>query len=252
MRKLLAMAVVLIILGITLLYKSDQGTGNTARKLELESIRGDVVELQGKSMYYKNKYGSYPVHSDDVYSLSDGEVVRAIKVFERFFFNKETGMADKDYIRENIKLINVGELKDKGITYELSSKKTRYFLDTKTGKVLTPELMEEDPDYADEVTDTGEYRVIETIIIKDDLGNKMLPVHGSFKSGSSMYFYGGGAMKLARRDELTGQIINLDSETEGLSGVDSILYLQPSTGKCAVEVGGEVEGEVKIIRIKIQ
>lgn len=247
MKKGFIIGMTVVIMFIVLLHKNDSGTTHTAKQVQLESIRGDVVELQGKSMFYHNKYGEYPINHDDVYSLSDAEVIKSLKTFEKFFTSKE-GTPDRDYIRENVKLVNVGELKNKGITYSLANKKTRYFLDTKTGKILVADLMEDDTEYAKEATDKGEYRVIETIVIEDGVGNEMKPVHGSFKSGTSIYFYGGGSMRLARRDEVSKQIYNLDNQVEGVSELNSILYVQPSTGKCAVEK----DGEVQIIQLNLR
>jgi hypothetical protein len=213
--------IIFILLAVTavsiILFSSDGGATDVATEMGIESIRGDVVEIAGKGMYYKNKYGDYPVYMDDIYDMSDSEVHKSIATFERFF--------DKTYLEKNVKLVNDEELKSKGITYELASKSTKYFIDIKTGEVLVADLFDIDSDYADEMSSTG-FKVIETVIIEDGYGNSMTPINGSFDSGSNVYFYGGGSMKLARRDEISKEITNLDSSTSGLSDVIQVLYVQ--------------------------
>ena len=139
--------VIIIMLGIiaisVMLFQNDGGSGQVADQMNLETIRGDIVELQGKGMYYKNKYGIYPAHNDDVYNMEDGGVVTSISSLEKYF--------DKAYIENNIKLVNDKELKSKGITYELANKNTRYFYDITTGVVISPDLMDRDEKYRDEV-----------------------------------------------------------------------------------------------------
>ena len=223
----------------TFINSSDKGAHHISNELETQKIRGDVVELQGKSMFYHNKYGSYPIYPDNVYELADSKVVKGVKVLERYF-KKDDGSADTNYIQENIKLVDDGKLKNGGIMYQLASENSIYFLDTKTGKIISPDLLEGDPDYAGEITDRGEYRVLEVVTIEDNAGNLMNEVNGSFNSGSGIYFYGKGSLIFARRDEITRQIVNLNSLPE-LADIKEILYIQPSTLKmAAVNSSGEV------------
>lgn len=233
MRKTIILAMVVVTLVTLILYRNDGGSGQVADQLEIESMKGDIVELTGKGMYYKNKHGSYPIYPDDVYEMDDSEVVRSLLVFENFF--------DKSYIQENLKLTDLGELKNKGITYELASKKTRYFFDVSTGNVLAADLMEVDDEYAGDVANTDELKVLETIKIvdSDDSSLVMTRVNGSMKSGSGVYFYGGGPLKLAKRDEMTNIIKAVDSGL-GLAADDEILYIQPSTFKAVILKNGEV------------
>ena len=232
--------VIIIMLGIiaisVMLFRNDGGSGQVADQMNLETIRGDIVELQGKGMYYKNKYGMYPAHNDDVYSMEDGVVVASLSSLEKYF--------DKVYIENNIKLVNDKELKSKGITYELANRNTRYFYDITTGAVISPDLMDRDEKYRDEVREgTGEYKVLETIDIVDSDDPEdltMTQVNGSFKSGSSVYFYGSGTMQLARRDEMTKIIKRVDPGI-ALSNLDEILYIQPDSSKAVILKGGNLE-----------
>ena len=62
MKKGFIIGMTVVIMFMVLLHKNDSGTTHTAKQVQLESIRGDVVELQGKSMFYHNKYGEYPIN----------------------------------------------------------------------------------------------------------------------------------------------------------------------------------------------
>lgn len=232
----------------TILMSNDGGSNVVVNQMELESLRGDVVELSGKGLYYKNIHGTYPAYPGDITLSDDSEVIRSVEVFKRFF-TKADGTPDNDYIENNIKLANLEELKSKGITYELASKKSRYFYDVLTGEVLNADLMENDEGYRDDVTDKGEYRVLETIIVKDTMtGDLMSPVNGSFRSGSYMYFYGGGDMVLAFRDELSKEITEINGGLT-IADVDQILYIQPSSLKAAILTPS---GTVEIVELKLR
>ena len=105
--------------------------------------------------------------------------------------------------------------------------------------------MEKDDDYASEVTDPDEFRVLDIVSVIDTItGKTMNPVNGSFKSGSYMYFYGGGSMKLARMNESTKEIREIISGTD-YTKVDQIIYFQPSSMKGAVILNN---GNVEIIK----
>lgn len=245
MNKAVVFLLIAIVAVSTMLFANDGGATDIAGRINVESVKGDVVEIQGKGMYYKNKYGSYPVYADNIYDMSDSKVHEAIQTLERFF--------DKTYLEKNVKLVNDGELKSKGITYELANGNNKYFIDVLTGKVLAPELMDKDSDYLEDVTSTGLFKVVDTIIIKDSAGNEMTPINGSFDSGSNIYFYGGGAMKLARRDEVSNEISNMDAQVDGLTDVLEILYIQKTqtSGNMFRAAVRKVDG-VHILELKIK
>ena len=248
MKKLIIVVIVMVISAGVMIFSNDSGSTNVATQVASESIRGDIVELQGKSMYYRNKYNEYPIHAEDIYTLTDAEEVRSVMVFEKYYAEAlGKGKGAEQYLRDNVKLINEGELKLKGIVYELASKKSKYFIDTKTGQVIVADM-----DLLPELgIDTGEYSVLDysmEVIASNDSKKIMNPVVGSYKSGSSVYFYGGGAMKFARYDELSKQVVNLDDQLEGITFIpgddsgpkDTILYIQPTTNKMAYQSGDQV------------
>lgn len=233
MRKL-AIALIVVAIFIFLIFNRDNGTQHTANIAKLESLKADIAELQGKSMFYKNNFGHYPIIPDNIYDMSDGYVVDATRVFEQYLFKDKSLDEKKAYMAENFKLIDLPELKAKGITYELANKKSKYFLDKKTGMVFCPELIEGDPEYLEDLDrdlSDGTYKVLGSIIIEetDNTANKMQPVQGSFRGGSAMYFYGGGKMKLAVRNEATKVIDNLDHKIPNGDNISEILYIQPHT-----------------------
>lgn len=245
LKKTIVILVLAVVLMIVIINQS-KGTPQIADSVKIETIKGDIVELQGKSMFYKDKYGNYPIIPESIYDNPDADVVWATQVFERFFSKNFDSLEEtEDYIAENIKLIDFKEMKSKGITYELANKKSKYYIDTKSGVVLSPDLIEEgDEDYLAELEDsTGQYKVgKEFIEIREtqNPNNVMVKVNGSYKSGATIYFYGEGSMKYARRNEATNEIVNLDNELLDLN-IDGILYIQPNTGRAAVKVGGNVK-----------
>lgn len=247
MRKTIIFLLIAIITVSLLFYKSDGGSGGVADKMALESVRGDVVELQGKGVYYRNKYGVYPVKDEDVYENTDGEVIKSLQVFERYFDKAPEGA--KDYIKANIKLANSEELKSKGITYELANKNSRYFYDITTGMVLSADLIDKDVDYRDEVLKgTSEYKVIGLLKLVDSVNatKVMENVNGSYKSGSTMYFYGSGTMVLAKRNELNTEVSEVKHNLG--SDVKEILYIQPGSMKAVIVTNTD---KVEIVEIKI-
>lgn len=244
MKKLIIVILAMVVSVGVIIFSNDSGSTKVASEVELETLRGDIVELQGKSMYYRNKYNQYPIHPESIFDLTNGEEVRSVQILEKFY--GEHGK-NKKYLERNVKLIDEGELKNKGIVYELASKKSKYFIDTKTGQVLVADLLPELD------LDLGEYKVIDNLKVVDstDKNKVMHPVVGSYKSGTSMYFYGGGEMKLARYNELSKQVINLDSKIEGIDSknIKTILYVQPTTNKFAFE---DKNGEVVIGELRIE
>lgn len=223
MRKAVILLVVLLIFAVVTISQSNQ-TPKLAEVAKTETIKGDVVELQGKSTFYKDKYGDYPIFVENIYTNTDGVVAESIIALERLY--------DKNYIEENIKLINTKEMKGKGVTSELANKKKAYFLDTKTGQVISPDLINEgDDEYISELVDNIDngYRIIETIKIQNESG-EMNPVNGSYKKGAYMYFYGGGDIKFARRNESNNEIVDLTPELN-VSNLKEVLYVQTETGK---------------------
>ena len=84
--------------------------------------------------------------------------------------------------------------------------------------------------------------MIETIDIVDSDNPTLImaQVNGSFKTGSSVYFYGSGTMQLARRDEMTKIIKKVDPGIT-LSNLDEILYIQPDSSKAVIVKGGVLE-----------
>lgn len=254
MRKAIVIGLVALVF-LMIFMNKDQGTRRTVDRTKIETIRGDVSQLQGKSTFYHNRFGNYPVYPDDVYEMNDGHVIWGVGVMEKYFGELEgdTWIPDKEYISDNIKLINLEELKDKDLTYELANKDVRYYLDILTGKVICPELMEEDPDYTNDITDDGKYKVLGPVIIEEtaDPTNKMQPVHGSIKSGTTMYFYGGGSMKLAQRNENTREIIDLKDKLKGIENLQEILYIQPTTNKASVVIGEGNKFKIAIVDLKL-
>lgn len=250
------------IMSIMTFFNKDQGTRTTIERTQVETIRGDVSQLQGKSTFYHNRFGSYPILSDNVYDMNEGHVIWGLGVLEKYFGKMQDEVGSKagrlKYIEDNIKVINLTEMKDQDLTYELANEDVMYYLDILTGKIIAPELMEEDENYRDNVTDDGSYRILGPVkIIETDPPKKeMNEVHGSIRSGSTMYFYGKGQMMLARRDENTNIITNLDSRLPAVNGhINEILYVQPTTNRASVVVRDNPNGtgnfRIEIIRLDL-
>ena len=65
--------------------------------------------------------------------------------------------------------------------------------------------------------------------IQNEFG-EMNPVNGSYKKGAYMYFYGGGDIKFARRNESNNEIVDLTPDLN-VSNLKEVLYVQTETGK---------------------
>lgn len=243
MRKAVIVIVLLLVFGLIVITQS-QGTPQLARTAKVETIRGDIVELQGKSMFYRDKYSEYPIFHENIYDNPKGKVIEGVMALER------SGVYTPEYIRENIKLINVDDMKGKGVTSELANKKGVYFLDTKTGQIISPDLVVQgDEDYIAELIDNQDtgYKILPETIKIETIDKEMAQVNGSFRKGSYIYFYGGGnpvggkgKLLYARRNETTNEIIDLSEELSDDS-IDEILYLQSESGKAAVKVGNTIK-----------
>lgn len=208
-----------------------------ATEVKAETVRGDVEELQGKSLFFRDRYGDYPVFIDNIYDHDDAKVIWATQVFEQYLGKTP------DYIAENIKLVDLPLMQARGVTYNLANPGNKYFLDVRTGTLLSPDLIEIDPDYIERIeSGSSEYRPLADIRIVDgkDPTKEMTTVKGSYRAGSTVYFYGAGTMKYARRSDATNIIENLDGLLPTDVVIDEIVYIQQITNKAVVKSGGNL------------